>query len=86
MDENLSLWDNIPFMFLCGILVTLECSMPFLSLLDYGTRAHEICPSSVRPSVRVAITSEPNVRISFKFWLFLRLGDIYARMSFFFNF
>ncbi len=42
----------------------------FLALLDYVIRAHEIaiCPSSVvRPSVRVAIISELNVRISFKF-------------------
>ncbi len=30
-------------------------------------------PSSVRPSVRVAIISEPNARISFKFWLLLPL-------------
>ncbi len=48
----------------------------FLALLDYVSRAHEIaiCPSSVvrpssvrRPSVRVAIISELNARISFKF-------------------
>ncbi len=44
----------------------------FLALLDYVSRAHEIeiCPSSV---VRVAIISEPNARISFKFWLLLPL-------------
>ncbi len=44
----------------------------FLALLDYVSRAHEItiCPSSVR----VAIISEPNARISFKFWLLLPLG------------
>ncbi len=43
----------------------------FLALLDYVTKAHEIeiCPSSVR----VAIISEPNTRISFKFWLLLPL-------------
>ncbi len=41
----------------------------FLALLDYVSRAHEIaiCSSSVRPSVRVAIISEFNARISFKF-------------------
>ena len=45
--------------------------LDFLALLDYVGRAHEIeiCPSSViRPSsVRVAIISESNARISFKF-------------------
>ncbi len=59
------------------LLVLLQVS--FLALLDYVSRAHEIaiCPSSVgpsvrpsvvrRPSVRVTIISELNVRISFKF-------------------
>ena len=44
----------------------------FLALFDYVSRAHEIeiRPSSVRPSsVRVAIISESNAHISFKFWL-----------------
>ncbi len=49
----------------------------FLALLDYVNRPHEIeiCPSSVRASsvVRVAIISEPNARISFKFHLWLLL-------------
>ncbi len=45
---------------------------PFLALLDYVSRAHEIviCPSSVvHPSVRFAIISEINarIRIYFKF-------------------
>ncbi len=36
------------------------------------------CPSSVRrQSVRVAIISEPNAWISFKFWLLLPLSHIY---------
>ena len=44
-------------------------SVTFLALLDYISRAHEIeiCPSSVR----VAIISEPNAQISFKFWFLL---------------
>ncbi len=49
-------------------IVTLLVS--FLALLDYVSRAQgiAICPSSVvRPSVRVAIICELNVRISFKF-------------------
>ncbi len=48
-----------------------QSSYNFLALLDYVSRAHgiAICPSSVvrRPSVRVAIISELNARISFKF-------------------
>ncbi len=45
-----------------------------LALLDYVSTAHEIaiCPSSVR--LCVAIISEPNAQISFKFWLLLPLG------------
>ena len=50
----------------------------FLALLDYVSTTHEIaiCPSSVRrpSSVRVAFISQPNARISFKFWLLLPLG------------
>ncbi len=59
--------------------------MIFLALVDYVSRAHEIeiCPSSVvRPSVHVAITSEPNARIFFKFWLLLLLSHTLGR---FFN-
>ncbi len=35
--------------------------MPFLALLDYVSRAHEIaiCPSSVRPSVRPSSVVRP---------------------------
>ena len=48
------------------------CRYVFLALLNYVSKAHEIaiCPSSVvgRPSsVRVAMISELNARISFKF-------------------
>ncbi len=71
------------------------------ALLGYVSRAHEIeiCPSSVvrqssvvrRPSsVRVAIISEPNARISFKFWLLLplihTLGSFFNFLTFFFIF
>ena len=55
--------------------------VPISALLDYVSRAHEIeiRPSSVRPSsVRVAIISEPNGRISFKFHLW-RLLDYLQR-------
>ncbi len=53
-------------------VISLHITSPhFLALLDYVSRAHKIaiCPSSVvrRPSVRVAIISELNARISFKF-------------------
>ncbi len=58
----------------CGKVAIHHISRPFLALLDYVSRAHEIaiCLSSVRPSVRcpsvrVAIISELNARISFKF-------------------
>ncbi len=59
---------------------------PFLALLDYVSRAHEIeiCPSSVvrRPSVvRVAIISEHNARISFTFHLWFLLD--YSQNQFF---
>ena len=47
----------------------------FLALLDYASRAHEI---EIRPSsVRVAIISEPNARISFKFHMWLLLDYLY---------
>ncbi len=46
----------------------------FLALLDYFSRAHE-SKFVRRPScVRAAIISEPNPRISIKFWLFLPLS------------
>ena len=59
-----------------------------LALLDYVSRGHEIkiCPSfvvrrpSVRPSICVAIISEPNARIYFKFWLLLSLSHTLGRI------
>ena len=67
-----------------------------LALLDYVSRAHEmeICPLSVvrstvvcRPSsVRVAIISEPNARISFKFWFLLPLCHTLRHFLIFFCF
>ncbi len=56
---------------------TLIYDLFLLAQLDYVSRAHEIeiCPLSVvRPSVCVAIISEPNAQISFKFWLLLPLS------------
>ncbi len=60
----------------CGVLCTLLLLPFFLVLLDYVSRAYEIkiCPSSFRPSVRVAIISEANARMSFKFWFLFQLG------------
>ena len=56
--------------------------LEFLALLDFVSRAHEI---EIRPSiVRVAIISEPNLRISFEFWLLLPLGHMLTRCFFFF--
>ncbi len=50
-----------------------------LALLDYVSRAHEI---EIRPSShRVAIISEPNAQVSFKFWLLLPPGP-YAQTFF----
>ncbi len=55
----------------------------FLALLDYVSRAHGAQfvrrPSVRRPSVRVAIISELNARISFKFSLWLPLGYTLGR-------
>ena len=54
----------------------------FLGLLDYVSRAHSMGSLSVvRPSaVRVAIISQPNGWISFKFWWFLlRLSHTLGR-------
>ena len=53
---------------------------PFLALLDYVSRAHEIeiCLSSIRPSIRrpsvALIISEATAWIAFKFQLWLLLG------------
>ncbi len=66
---------NGPHKTLFGIFEILKIEIlhffSFLALLDYVSRAHEIaiCLSSVvhLSSVRVAIISEPNARISFKF-------------------
>ncbi len=41
---------------------------------EFVRRPSDIRLSSVRPSVRVAIISEPNAQIPFKFWLLLPLG------------
>ncbi len=58
------------FLFTVFTLIFLRAFVYFLALLDYVSRAHEIaiCASSVLPSsVRVAIISELNAWISFKF-------------------
>ena len=61
----------------CSVLCTLPLLPFFLALLDYVSRAREIkmCPSFVRlSSVRVAIISEANARMSFTFWFLFQLG------------
>ncbi len=55
----------------CGQLPIHHISRPFLALLDYVSRAHEI---TIRPSVRDTIISQPNAQISYKFCLLLPLG------------
>ncbi len=79
-------------------LLKMEILMIFLALLDYVSRAHEIeispwsvvCRPFVRhPSVRVAIISEPNARISFKFgccFLWDIRSDLFRIFDFFFFF
>ena len=64
---------------------TVQDLVQFLALLDYLSRAHEIeirPLSVVHPSpVRVTSISEPNARISFKFWLLLPLGFVFVNMG-----
>ncbi len=47
----------------CGKVTIHHISRPFLALLDYVSRAHEIeiRPSSVRPSVRPSVVRRPSV-------------------------
>ncbi len=62
---------------------TLHAEPQFSALLDYVSRAHEIkiCPLSIRPlSVHIAIISEPNAQISFKFHLWLLLATRRANL------
>ena len=85
-------WLYICLYFVCKISICLlsiytHSNCGFLALLDYISRAHKIviCPSFVcRPSVRVAIISESNARISFKFWLLLLLGHMLRQFFFIF--
>ena len=82
------------FIFPFATILNCNTFSSFLALLDYVSRAHEIeispssvvVPSSVRPSVCVAIISEPNARISFQFWLLLSLGHTLTHFFFFFFF
>ncbi len=66
--------------FKTGGLVSVVSEERFLALLDSVSRGHGmgllsvVRRPSVLPSVRGAIFSEPNARISFKFWLWLPLG------------
>ncbi len=66
-----------------SVCLSVSPSRLLLALFDYVSRAHEIkiCSSSVHPpssahpsSIRVAIISEPNAWVSFKFWLLLPLS------------
>ncbi len=66
------------------LLFWFVCS--FIALLDYVNRAHEIeiCPLSVRPSVRPSVSQlSLNLTISFKFWLLLPLGHTQRQFYYF---
>ncbi len=73
------------FSHLCSTSIRLQVVGNF-ALLQYVSIAHEIgiCPSSVR--FAIIIISEPNARISFKFWLLHPLGHTLGRPLIFLTF